>query len=374
MPIPFVTFKPAEYHRGKNSYIFFYAMDPVSKKLKRKIVKMNHIHKKTERDRYAKVLLHTINEKLYSGWNPFLEQMSAKAINISDAIARFMKDKEKCTRKDTMRSYRSYSNLFLKWLTESKMDKSYCVSIDRDVIISYLDYIDETKNLSSRTLNNYSDFIFTLFDFFVEKGYIKDNPAANLKKRKVDQKTRVIIPKETRARIKQYFMQHCQNYYYVMQFCYRLFVRPKEISMLKVGDIDFVNRIVRIPASVAKNHKERELALPDELFNFLSQYAEKPKDWYLFANRNNYGPGARKKPLPSTRIAETWSKMRTDLNLPSEYQFYSLKDTGITEMLEAGVPAKFVKELADHHSLEMTERYTHRSNAKKILEYNNLDF
>ena len=43
-------------------------------------------------------------------------------------------------------------------------------------------------------------------------------------------------------------------------------------------------------------------------------------------------------------------------------------------MLEAGVPPKYVKELADHHSLEMAERYTHRSDAKKILEWNTLEF
>lgn len=66
--------------------------------------------------------------------------------------------------------------------------------------------------------------------------------------------------------------------------------------------------------------------------------------------------------------------MRDSLKMPAAYQFYSLKDTGITEMLEAGVPAKFVKELADHHSLEMTEKYTHRSDAKKILEWNKLEF
>lgn len=66
--------------------------------------------------------------------------------------------------------------------------------------------------------------------------------------------------------------------------------------------------------------------------------------------------------------------MREALGLPTTYQFYSLKDTGITEMLEAGVPAKLVKELADHSSLEMTEKYTHKSNAKKILEYNTLKF
>lgn len=62
----------------------------------------------------------------------------------------------------------------------------------------------------------------------------------------------------------------------------------------------------------------------------------------------------------------TWEAMREALSLPDAYQFYSLKDKGITEMLEAGVPAKMVQELADHHSLEMTQKYVGKSKAEDI--------
>ena len=41
---------------------------------------------------------------------------------------------------------------------------------------------------------------------------------------------------------------------------------------------------------------------------------------------------------------------------------------GITEMLEAGVPAKMVQELADHHSLEMTQKYVGKSKSKDIMD------
>lgn len=78
--------------------------------------------------------------------------------------------------------------------------------------------------------------------------------------------------------------------------------------------------------------------------------------------------------LNARDVGRTWAVMRSSLSLPASCQFYSLKDTGITEMLESGVPAKYVKELADHHSLEMTERYIHKSSAKKILEWNRLEF
>ena len=97
-----------------------------------------------------------------------------------------------------------------------------------------------------------------------------------------------------------------------------------------------------------------------------------PGSWYIFSDEDTFKPG--KVLLNSKRIGRIWGYIRDELKLPVAYQFYSLKDTGITEMLEAGVPAKFVKELADHHSLEMTERYTHKSEAKKILEWNKLEF
>ena len=50
------------------------------------------------------------------------------------------------------------------------------------------------------------------------------------------------------------------------------------------------------------------------------------------------------------------------------------KDTGITEMLESGMPSKFVKDLAGHRSLSMTERYLHVSDARRILQANRVRF
>ena len=113
--------------------------------------------------------------------------------------------------------------------------------------------------------------------------------------------------------------------------------------------------------------------MPEEIRVFMDRLSDTPKDWFLFSN-TSYEAGPRKKPMAPTRIDGAWESMREALNLPSAYQFYSLKDTGITEMLEDGVPAKFVKELADHHSLAMTERYTHKAEAKKILEWNRIRF
>ena len=50
------------------------------------------------------------------------------------------------------------------------------------------------------------------------------------------------------------------------------------------------------------------------------------------------------------------------------------KDSDITEMLESGMPSKFVKDLAGYRSLSMTERYLHVSDARRILQANRVRF
>lgn len=68
--------------------------------------------------------------------------------------------------------------------------------------------------------------------------------------------------------------------------------------------------------------------------------------------------------------------MRRELKLPDTMQLYSLKDTGITNMLENGVPAIDVMKQAGHHDLSMTTQYANHKDiriAQKMYN-NNLSF
>ena len=372
MPKIFVDFRPAEIQNGKETIVYYYVLNPYTGKLVRKRVRCNSVHGKKERMKYARLMCQAINERLFMGWNPFFDEHPHSAVTITAAIDNFLKDKEKNVRERTLISYRSYCCIFKEFLEMRGLSNSHCITIDKYIVGSYLEWLERHKNLSNRSYNNYCMFLYTLFDYFVRKGYSAENHAANIPRKKVDRKKRVTIPKDDRAKIKEWVYANCPNYYYAMQLCYRLLIRPHEIVQLKLGYIDMRENMLKIPSFVAKNHCDRVLGIPDDLMEYFKTLSDLPDSYYLFANRHTYAPGP--KMMASTRLAEKWSQMRNALKLPKEYQFYSLKDTGITEMLETGVPAKFVKELADHHSLEMTEKYTHRSDAKKILEWNRLEF
>ncbi len=89
----------------------------------------------------------------------------------------------------------------------------------------------------------------------------------------------------------------------------------------------------------------------ERLFNMhLERY---PEDYYLF------GPELipDKISCGEARFRKEWMKIRRDLKLPNEMQLYSLRDTGIFELLKSGVDSLFVMQHAGHRDLSMTTRY-----------------
>ena len=52
--------------------------------------------------------------------------------------------------------------------------------------------------------------------------------------------------------------------------------------------------------------------------------------------------------------------MRKDLKFPAHYKFYSLKDTGITDLIRDNTDLVSVRNQARHYSLLMTDIYTPR--------------
>lgn len=369
---PYANYVPAQVSVGKITRIYYYAINPISEKLERVVVKCNRIKNKTERLKYARTIADNINARLRDGWNPFVDRLgSDEYVSLAAGVEQFLNEKSKELRKDSMRSYRSYCEAFMQWLRANKYENGYICVFNENYARKYMDSLSADPKIGARTYNNSLKFQRSLFFWFISKHYADINPFQDLKTKRVDEKQRQALPPEVKQQIKHYVEKYgMTEWNVVMQLCYRCFIRPKEIMMLKVQNVDTKEWLITIPADVAKNHHERVVAIPDSLRPFFAGLVDVPKTNYIFST--GYKPG---KVLKDTRdVGKTWAEMRDELGFDKCYTFYSLKDTGITEMLDAGVPAKLVKELADHHSLEMTEKYTHRASAKEVLKYDVLDF
>jgi integrase len=358
-----INFKPAYISDGKETIVVYYALEPVSDKLVRKKIKLNHIKDRSDRLKYARKLCVELNKKLLGGWSPFSPYGTARDMSLEKAMELFQDEKGKELRLDSIRCYNSYIKLFQQFIKGVKIQSISPTDFSCALANNYM--LTVSGQVSARTYNGYLRFQKTFFNWLIDKNICQVNPFKNIKPKRVDEKIRTTIPSDVRHKIEDYFRSiHKEEFIVFMKATYRCFIRPKELCQIRMEDYNPSNGILTIPAKVAKNHKARKVALTSDLAEYFNKL-EAPNFYYIFSTQ--WKPGKR---LMTTRESgKEWAKMRIALGLPMCYQFYSLKDSGITEMLEAGVPAKFVKELADHASLTTTEKYNQASQAESRKQY-----
>ena len=137
--------------------------------------------------------------------------------------------------------------------------------------------------------------------------------------------------------------------------------------------VDLEKGFITIPGTISKNKKSEDITIPNDLLELLKIHIGKADfNDYLFSN-NEFKTGL--KIIRPDRITSVWSSMRKKLKVDVVYQFYSLKDTGITELLNSGIAAIKVRDQARHHDLKITESYTSRNKgADNIVQNTNFNF
>ena len=108
-----------------------------------------------------------------------------------------------------------------------------------------------------------------------------------------------------------------------------------------------------------KNKKDESVTIPNEMARLLITHLQDAKNEdYLFSS-NKFAPGPTQ--LTSKKVTTKWNEFRTKHSVNMNIQFYSLKDTGITDLLNSGVPSIKVRDQARHYDLKITEKYIARN-------------
>ena len=309
-----------------------------------------------------------INSKLFAGWNPFVEDIPKNKTEVvksfNEVINEFVRQSEKdvqlnIKRPDTLRSYLSFIRMIKLHFKQTKKLNIKITSIKRSMIVKYLDWILYERNNSPRTYNNHLGFWVTFLNFCIDRGYIQSNPALSIKKKPVNKKRRKVLTFDIKEKVKFLAVEN-PSYYTLCMMTYYCFIRRTELTKLKIKDLH-LPYFITIPADVSKNRKEDNVTIPKQLNNLLQKHIEGASlEDYIFS-ANNFKPGTKQ--LHPKKISETWSKFRNKYQIPGEYQFYSLKDTGITDLLRKGIPAIKVRDQARHYDLRITESYTYRNDS-----------
>jgi integrase/recombinase XerD len=303
-----------------------------------------------------------LNEKLAKGWNPLIEQTAPKAMHrLLDVVEVYRNYITRDLEKDSLRSYNSFLNFFITYVRDKlKMKDMYVYQFTKSSASDLMLYILEDKKKSARTYNNYLVFFRTFFNWLIQYNYYTINHFTTIKKLKQTEKKRIPVPLDLRDTLRQYLEEHNRNFLIVMLLCYYCLMRPKEICLLRIGDIDLEKGFVRVDADIAKNDHTSFRTLPPDLTELLKPNVEGyDPELFLISKHDktdfSFNPG--KRPLDSRKIGKYWEKLRKELDIPKNITFYSLKDTGIIQMSRDGVSWKDIQDQADHSSGDITRLY-----------------
>ena len=374
----FVDYKPAELRTNKDWMIVYYAKNPVNQKLELQRVRVPAMSSKSERLKHAKRIVIEINNKLYNNWSPFFEQTGKNYKSLDDAIKEFLKYlnkqvTDKVFRPDTLRTYNSNINSVRKFITEKNMSVKFALELNRQFVIKYLDWIYIDCENSPRTRNNHLAFIKLFCSYLVNRGVLGENPAVGILPMKNPQKTREIFSSEVKEKIQQELSTYTNGFNALCMMTYFCFVRNTELGKMKVNMINIEKNYIFLPSAISKNKKDEFVTIPTQYLSILANHIKNANpDHYLFSS-DEFNPGGIQ--MPVRKIATAWEKLRTKLHLENKHQFYSLKDTGITDLLNSGIPAIKVRDQARHYDIKITEIYTPRNKGcDEIIQNANIVF
>ena len=261
----------------------------------------------------------------------------------------------------TINNYTIDLNQFIAFCIQNKIN-DYSV-IDYQFIRKYLNFLYE-KKYSSKTICRHISSLRKLFKYLEKNHYIINNPMMLVSNPKVEK----ILPKYLNYNDIDLFLNTPNKdtvlglrNALILEILYSTGIRVSELSNIKLGDINFNEREIRI---LGKGSKERIVIFGHVCLNLINNYISTSRvklnlknSEFLLLNKNGGKLSVRGIQL----VVENTLK---ESSLKYNVSPHTLRHTFATHLLDAGADLMSVKELLGHDSLSTTSIYTHISNEK----------
>ena len=341
----------------------YYVLDPETERPVRKRIKLSKLVRrypnKHMKQLAAQQVADNLNAKLRGGWSPLHQAEDSRLYTpLSVFRERFLKAKEaEGCRQTTLTQYGSVTDIWLRWCEDNGHAQKYSGTFLHPEAVRYMDDVMAQGN-RHRSYNNTLKVLRAFFQWGVEHCYAKENPFAGIKTLQKEKKIRILVPPEARKKIAAHYAEVRPAMNIVCQLVYSSAIRPAEILRVQLKHVNLEEHYIVIPAENAKNHHERYATLTPELVRLLTPIKREYSNGELFLFGKNEDLLPDREPVNKSYFQKSWERMRRATGLPKEMQLYSLRDTGITDLLHAGMDPLTVQHHADHSSLAIQKIYT----------------
>lgn len=260
----------------------------------------------------------------------------------------------------TINSYKTDLDIFINFCKKENMTN--IKEIDYKFIRLYLSFLYE-KKYSKKTISRRISALRSLFKYLLREKVIIKNPMILVSNPKLDKK----LPKflyyeqlETILNIPDKNTPLGLRDALILELLYSTGIRVSEIVNIKIKDIDFYDKKIKI---LGKGNKERIVLYGECLNELLNLYLEESRPVILNKKQNDYlilnkfGNN-----ITDRGIREIINNIQKKGNFDFNISPHVFRHTFATHMLDSGADLKSVQELLGHENLATTQIYTHVSN------------
>jgi len=354
---------------------------------------VNYIHDLTERENEIQTLLRELKRLLQKGFDPFMEnaeesfvaEIEEKKAEIAEIERAELAEKEQTEEEESrwtlqkgfkayledcsfrnmkptsLNRYRSYVNNIRNWLNDNEwLDAVASDFTDADVK-RFLYETSEQKKWKPRTYNNHIDFLPTLFGQMEKLEKLANGPhviyalgqTGQDKKLDRSEKYRAYFgPVAHAVKEKLSEFPYLESY---VKWIYLSCMRPSEIRLLQVKDIDLRHRQIKIAGEDGKTG-DRFVPVSDELMELIVSMGleKRPFNHFVFGFMGT----DMSRMVGQTYFADQYRlKVRIPLGLDDKYTPYGWKHTRVIELIYAGFTDYEIMSLTGHDDYESFQLY-----------------
>ena len=287
--------------------------------------------------------------------------------NFSYYLSHFLKEYlvvERNVSSKTIRSYKTTFQMLITYFVEEKNMKLTDITFEnvtKEMILDFLNYLEEEKKNSIRTRNQRLAAIHSFYQYCSvdEIEHIENiQKILSIKTKKYEKKVQEYLTKEEvqtlLARIDTSTKIGRRNLL-VLSLLYDTAARAEEIIHLKLEDIRLEEQLVIL---TGKGNKQRIVPIMENTKKLIIQYLKENKiaRGFLFGENTTY-----------SMLKHLLLKINQMNIISKKITSHTFRRSRATHLLEAGVNILYIQELLGHEDISTTQEYA------KVIEKNKIE-
>jgi integrase/recombinase XerC len=245
------------------------------------------------------------------------------------------------------------------------------LQIDHLMIRSFLGSLYR-KKVKKVTMGRKVAALRTFFNYLLREGKVKINPADMVQTPRAEKYIPTFLSvDEVMALLAVNFSQDFSGWRdrAILELFYSSGIRLSELTGLNLGDIDFVQGLMKVRG---KGKKERIVPVGQPALIALQQYLEKRAEVCRDSDQGQDNPfflGSRGKRVNSRGVERILDKAVIMSGINRKISPHALRHSFATHLMDAGADLRSIQELLGHESLSTTQKYTSVSVSRLMEVY-----